>query len=196
MNIQESLTAVLTAPSTENLWQLRADLRAAGTPADSPLWEILRQFHDFLAHLAAGAEAHQYSQLASLMDIGAVGGVALENLLQSDSSEEVWQKFLAGSISEGLMVLASRQYVKAFRAELSTIYQSAAWFLFDAFWQLSTNSQPDLDPDIRHQTIEKLLAPIRVTDIESSVKAVLIGRLFQILLLQYFSISASQFISR
>jgi len=187
MDIQKSITAVLTAPSTENLWQLRADLRAAGAPADSPLWAILSQFYDFLAHLSAGAEAHQYSQLASLMDIGAVGGVALENLLQTDSTGELWKKILAGGISEGLMVLASRQYVKAFKAEMETVYLSAAWFLFDALWQLSTISQPDLDPAVRRQTIEQLLAPIRATDTHNTTKAVMIGRLLQALLLAHLS---------
>lgn len=183
MNIQKSLTAVLTAPSTENLWQLRGELRAAGAPANSSLWEVLSQFYDFLAHLSAGAEAHEYSQLASLMDIGAVGGVALENLLQTDSSGELWKKILAGSISEGLMVLASRQYVKAFKAEMETVYLSAAWFLFDALWQISTVSQPDLDPAIRRQAIEQLLAPIHAANTDNTVKAVLIGRLLQALLL-------------
>ncbi len=187
MDITQSITAVLTAPSTENLWQLRADLRAAGVPADSSLWAVLSQFYDFLAHLSAGAEAHQYSQLASLMDIGAVGGVALENLLQTDSTGELWKKLLAGGISEGLMVLASRQYVKAFKAEMETVYLSAAWFLFDALWQLSTVSQPDLDPAIRRQAIEQLLAPIRAADTHNTVKAVLIGRLLQALLLAHLS---------
>ncbi len=185
----QSITAVLTVPSTENLWQLRGDLRAAGTPADSPLWEILRQFHDFLAHLAAGAEAHQYSQLASLMDIGAVGGVALENLLQSNSSEELWQKFLAGSISEGLMVLASRQYVKAFKTEMGTVYQTAVWFLYDALWQLSAQTQPELSPAARRQHLDFLMAPIHDNATPETVKIALIGRLFQILLLTHLAAS-------
>ena len=126
MNIQESLTAVLTHPSTDTLWRLRGDLLQAGWPAESPVWEILEAFYHFLSELSAGTSAHQYSQIASMLDIGAVGGVALENLLQSDSSTDLWQRLLAGSISEGLMVLASRQYIKAFQVEMTTVYQSAA----------------------------------------------------------------------
>lgn len=187
MNIQKSLTAVLAHPSTDTLWQLRGALRQAGWLPEAAVWPILDHFYEFLNHLSAGADAHQYSQLASLMDIGAVGGVALENLLQSDSTEELWKKFLAGSISEGLMVLASRQYIKAFKTEVSTIYQTAAWFLFDALWRLSTKAQPELPPAARRQHLDALLAPIHDNATPETVKIALVGLLFQTLLLAYLS---------
>jgi len=187
MNMQESLTAVLTHPSAATLWQLRGALRQDGWSSGTAVWPILDHFHEFLNHLRAGADAHQYSQIASLMDIGAVGGVALENLLQSESAEELWQKFLAGSISEGLMVLASRQYVKAFKTEMGTIYQTAAWFLFDALWQLSTQTQPELSPAARRQRLDDLLAPIHDNATPETAKIVLVGRLFQILLLAHLA---------
>ncbi len=188
MDIQTSLTAVLTHPSPDTLWQLRGDLFAIGLTADSPIQDILDHFFDFLSHLSASADAHEYSKIASLMDIGAVGGVALENVIQSDSGAEMWKKFLAGSISEGLMVMASRQYIKAFRAEMATVYQSAAWFLYDALWQLSVKTQSELSPAVRRQLIDNLLAPIHDDAVPEAVKIGLNGRLFQLLLLTNLSL--------
>lgn len=194
MNIQQSLSAVLTQPSTDTLWQLRGDLLQAGWPAESPVWEILETFYHFLSELSAGTSAHQYSQIASLLDIGAVGGVALENLLQSDSSTDLWQRFLAGGISEGLMVLASRQYIKAFKVEMATVYQSTAWILYRQLWQLSVQAQPELDVTTRRQLIDNLLAPIHDDSVPEVVKIGLNGRLFQILLAQHLRLSAGQLI--
>lgn len=106
--------------------------------------------------------AHEYSKLASLLDIGAVGGVAVQSLIESDMAEgDFWKRLLAGGFSESLMVLASRQYVKAFKAEIASICQSAAWYLFGELWQLSVQHQTELEPAARRQHIETLLAPIR-----------------------------------
>jgi hypothetical protein len=86
------------------------------------------------------------------------------------------------------MVLASRQYVKAFKAEIGSICQSAAWYLFGELWQLSAQYQPELEPSVRRQHIEKLLTPIRRQEVDDTAQAVLIGRLFQILLLVHLTV--------
>jgi hypothetical protein len=196
MNIQESLTAVLTQPSTESLWQLRADLLQAGLPADSPVWRVLDKFHAFINELTATMSAHEFSKVATLLDIGAVGGVAIQNLLESDlEPAELWRRLLAGGISESLMVLASRQYVKGAKAGMIGVCRATAWVLYDELWQLSAQLQPELDPAARRQLIDNLLAAIHDDSVPEVVKIGLNGRLFQILLVQHLSISASQLIS-
>ncbi|MCP4428921.1 MAG: hypothetical protein GY803_30930, partial [Chloroflexi bacterium] len=110
MDIRESLTAVLAQPSVDTLWQLRGELLAAGLPSDSPAYRVLDKFYAFINELSASMSAHEYSKLATLLDIGAIGGVAIQNLLESDiKPEELWKRLLAGGIGESLMVLASRQ---------------------------------------------------------------------------------------
>lgn len=193
MNIQESLTAVLTQPSTEALWQLRADLLQAGLPADSPVWRVLDKFHAFINELTATMSAHEFSKVATLLDIGAVGGVAIQNLLESDlEPAELWRRILAGGISESLMVLASRQYVKGAKAGMIGVCRATAWVLYDELWQLSAQLQPELDPVTRRQLIDNLLAAIHDDAVPEVVKIGLNGRLFQILLVQHLSISAGQ----
>ena len=188
MNIQESLTAVLAHPSTNTLWQLRGDLRQAGLPADSPVWRVLDKFYAFINELSASMSAHEYSKLATLLDIGAVGGVAIQNLIESDiEPSELWKRLLAGGIGESLMVLASRQYVKGAKAGMMGVCRATAWELYDEFWQLSTQMQPELDPAARRQLIDKLLSTIHDDSVPEMVKIGLNGRLFQILLLTHLS---------
>jgi hypothetical protein len=188
MNIQESLTAVLTHPSTDTLWQLRANLLQAGLPATSPVWRVLDKFYAFINELSASMSAHEYSKLATLLDIGAVGGVAIQNLLESDiEKEDLWKRLLAGGIGEGLMVLASRQYVKGAKAGMMGVCRATAWTLYDEFWQLSAQMQPDLDPTARRLLIDNLLAGIHDDSLSEVVKIALNGRLFQILLLTHLS---------
>ena len=189
MSVNVSLAAVLSSPTPAVLWQLRGDLLQGGVPSAAPALAVLDNFFVFLNELSASMSAHEYSKLASLLDIGAVGGVAVQSLIESDlAAADFWKRLLAGGFSESLMVLASRQYVKAFKAEIASICQSAAWYLFSELWQLSARYQPDLEPTARRQHIETLLAPIRRKEVDDTAKAILIGRLFQIVLLLHLSV--------
>ncbi len=186
MNIQESLTAVLTHPSPKTLWQLRGDLLAAGLPSDSSVWRILDKFHAFINQLTASMSTHEYSKLATMLDIGAVGGVAIQNLLDSDMEpSELWKRLIAGGISESLMVLASRQYVKGAKAGMEGVCRATAWELYGELWQLSAQLQPELDTATRRQLIDNLLTAVHDESVPEMVKIGLNGRLFQILLLTY-----------
>ena len=189
MSINLSLAASLSSPTPAVLWQLRSDLLQGGLPPEARALAVLDNFFVFLNELSASMSAHEYSKLASLLDIGAVGGVAVQSLIESDmTTADFWKRLLAGGFSESLMVLASRQYVKAFKAEIGSICQSAAWYLFGELWQLSAQYQPELEPSVRRQHIEKLLTPIRRQEVDDTAKAVLIGRLFQILLLVHLTV--------
>ena len=197
MNVQESLTAVLSHPSPETLWRLRGDLLAAELPSNSSVWRILDKFYAFVNELSASMSAHEYSKLATLLDIGAVGGVAIQNLIDGDMKPgELWKRLLVGGIGESLMVLASRQYVKGAKAGMMGVCRATAWELYGELWQLSAQLQPELDPAARRELIDSLLSAIHNDAVPEMVKIGLNGRLFQILLLQHVSISASQLISR
>lgn len=198
MTLNETITAVFTHPSPTTLWQLQADLLQAGLPPEAAVWDVLDHFYDFLNGLIAHTSAQQYSQLASLFDIGALGGVALQNLLGQDvESADLWQRFLMGSLSEGLMVLASRQYVKAAGSELTGVHRTAAWYLYRELWLAAARLQPEQEPAdeagfVRRQLLDRLLAPLYQEDTHDVVKAILIGRLFQFLLLIQLNTSLRQ----
>lgn len=190
VSLQEQLVTVLAQPAPAALWQLRAELLEAGLPPEAPALAILGEFYHFLNRLATTSTSHQYSHFASILDMGAVGGVAIQNLLEARRGSEWWQRLLAGGVSETLMVLAARQYVKAWEGEMEASYTGAAWFLYDAYWRMSTILQPDLPAGARRQLLDRLLDPLHQAGVKGVVKAALIGRLFQMLLVAHLFLKA------
>lgn len=183
-NLHHALEAVLTGPSPEALMALQGALLLSdrqGEAVDRAL-EIAGHFYNYLCELQSKITARDYSELASRLDIGAVGTVALENIVATEK-EKFWQRLLLGGLGETLMVAASRQYIKAWEAETGVVHSQAAWYLAQALWRTSTGMQPDLPAEKRWQAIESLLAPAYNHDVPASQKAVLLGRIFQILLL-------------
>jgi hypothetical protein len=124
--------------------------------------------------------AREYSQLASRMDIGSVGMLAVQDLITE--REHLLESLFLGGLSEGLMVLATLQYVKAWEAETALVHDQATWWLFDGLWRLSSEFRPEMTADERRELIDALLAPVRSAETKSAVKVALLVRLFQALL--------------
>lgn len=182
MTVKDSLAQVLKMPTPDGLWQLRADLLESGLRPDARSITILGEFHDFLNELVASSTSRQYSHFASILDLGAVGSVAIQNLLEMRETEDWSQRLFAGALGEALMVLAARQYVKAWEEELKANYNAAAWFLSEEFWRLSTELKPDLPDAQRRLLIGRLEATLRNGEVEGIVRAGHIVIFFQLLL--------------
>lgn len=186
--VQDVLPSILSKPTPADLITLQGALLASnqrGEAVERPL-EIAGQFHAYLGELESKITARDYSELASRLDIGAVGAVALENLIAGDK-EGFWARLLLGGLGEVLMIAASRQYIKAWEAETGQVHTHAAWQLTEALWRTSTEMQPDLPPEERWQAIQSLLAPVYAADVPAPDKAVLLGRIFQVLLLTHLA---------
>jgi len=187
MALETSLARLLHRPSAEALWELRAavlDVTDRLTPparqqADRTL-EVLSRFHDFLAELQSKMTAHEYSQLASQMDMGSIGLLALQDLVTE--RERLLKKLFLGGLSEGLMVLATLQYSKAWQTEVALVNEVARWWMFEGLWQVSRQLRPEVPAKERRTQIDALLAPLGAPDVAPPVKAAVLARLFQVLL--------------
>jgi hypothetical protein len=186
MGYQDLLARLLTEPTPTDLLALQTRLLAAEADAGQAdavrcALTVAREFFDFLCELETKSSAREYSELASMLDIGAVGGVALESLIEA--GETLMQRLLLGGLSETLMVLASRQYVRAWSREMVSIQMRATWFLRAELWQLSVRGRPDMLSQERAALVDGLLAPVLDDgDNADEVSLALLGRLFQILL--------------
>lgn len=180
-----ALRKVLTLPTPDALWELRADLLERDCNPDSLLFEIVDGFHGFLDTFATRTSSRDLNHLASKLDISAVGGVVLEQLFERPDPRSLAMRILTGGISEGLMVIASRQYVRAAEGELASLMRETAWSLYPLLWQWTTTANPDLETSARRELIEKLTVPLRDADCPTTVKAVLAGRIFQVLLIAH-----------
>ena len=187
MPIDESLRSVVVSPSVQGLWNLRSDLLEAGLPSDSRVWSLLDEFHGFLDHLATSSSSRDFSQLASKLDISAISGVILERLAEQGDADEQALRLMSGILSEGLMALATRQHVNAWAGEMDAVFRTAAWRLYEQLWRWTERRTPLLPSADRRQLLDDLLAPALSSGIGDLHKAVLIGRLFQLLLLSALS---------
>jgi hypothetical protein len=185
------LRRVLAWPAAGNLLDLQAALLSAeqGVAPEQQRVKIntalavLDDFHEYMVELQGKLEAHAFAELASKLDIGAVGGVVLENLF--DAGKHLIQRLLIGGLSETLMIMASRQYVKAYNRDLDAMHRRSAWRMRRHLWQLSAANRPELADESRTALVDALLAPVLEEDNPSELRAVLLGRLFQVLLLCY-----------
>lgn len=187
MAVREAVLKALASPSAGDLWRLRSELLQAGLSPDSRVMAVLGEFQGFLDHLSTSTSSREYSELASKLDIGAVGGVVLEQMLESKGAEDLAFRLFTGALSEGLMVLATRQHIRAWEGELSAVYRSAGWYLYQELWRWAERKKPDLPSAERRVLLDGLLAPVRDADGDGMSKAVLLGLLFQLLLLSYLS---------
>ena len=182
-----SLEIALTSPTPAALWTLRADLLEGGASPDDRAFVIIGEFHAFLDRFATSTSSRDLNHLASKLDIGAIGGVVLEQLFESPNAKDLAMRVLTGGISEGLMVLASRQYVRAQEGGLAALFRDVAWTLYHRLWQWTAEANPDLGAPERRQLLDRVTAPLRDAEAPSAIKAVLAGRLFQVLLLGHLT---------
>ncbi len=192
MSRRRSLETALTSPTPAVLRTLRADLLEDGASPDDRALEIIGEFHAFLDRFATSTSSRDLNHLASKLDIGAIGGVVLEQLFETSNAKDLAMRVLTGGISEGLMVLASRQYVRAQEGELATLFRSVAWTLYHRLWQWTAEANPDLETPERRQLLDRLTAPLCDSEAPDAIKAVLAGRLFQALLLGHLSADVTE----
>ncbi len=185
MKLDETLVLMLSEPYPEKLWQLRSALLEMDIGIDHPSLKVLDYFYLFLNELIATSTAREYSHFASILDLAAVAGIAIQNLMDDRNSEGWMNRFLLGAISEGMMVLAARQYVKAWEEEMKATFSAAAWSLSDSFWRISLTLQPDLEHEERRALVDTLVAPIRSEELNAPGMAALIVRYHQLLLLAW-----------
>lgn len=187
-NLEDVVRSILVQPTPEALVALQGALLVSGqeSAALDHALEIAGRFHSYLCELRSKITARDYSELASRLDIGAVGTVALENMVAGERAK-FWQRLLLGGLGEGLMVAASRQYIKAWEAETGLIHTCTAWYLTESLWRASSEMQADQPPEERWQAIQTLLAPAYAPDVPAPDKATLLGRVFQMLLLTYLA---------
>lgn len=182
MRFPPSLAAALREPTADAVWDLRGELLAGGLSADHDAFRLLEDLHSFLDRLETGSASRDYSERASLMDIGSFGGVVASELAESENAAALARRLLAGALTEGLAVLATRQHVRAWRGELAAVFRAAAWSLYGELWKWASRRKPELDPADRRRLIDQLIAPVREEGGDPARNTAIVCSLFLLLL--------------
>ncbi len=185
MPIREALSQTLTCPNPDNLWCLRAELLEAGCAPGGRALSVLGEYQRFLEQVRSGTTSRRYSELASKLDIGSISGVVMERFLEPQSARELTLSLIGGILSEGLMILGTRQHVRAWEAGLGSICAGAAWFLYEELWHWAKERKPDLPASQRRRLLDTLFRPVCSSETDGAGKSIIIGSLFQLLLASY-----------
>jgi hypothetical protein len=187
MSIREALRDTLSCPTVEGLWRLRAELLESCVPPGSRVWPVIGEYVRFLEQVRTGAASRHYSDLASKLDVGSISGVILERFLEPQSASQLALSAISGILSEGLMVLATRQHVRAWEEGLGSVCTGSAWFLYEEMWRWTQQKKPDLPPAERRRLLDLLFKPICSAQSGGFSRAIVIGTLFQLLLVSEVS---------
>jgi hypothetical protein len=183
VHLQEQLNRIARLPTAADLWKLHGTLLACmqDEPDTQLALHVARHFYLYLSELQSKLTARQYNELASRLDIASVGVLALQDILIEH--EHLGKSLLLGGIGESLMVMASRQYVRAWEQELRSVQRDAAWTLYHVLWQLSRQYQPEMRASKRRALIDATLEPALDDDASLESRMLLLLRLFQVSLL-------------
>lgn len=182
-HLNELLSRVAQKPLPDDLWALRGAILAFSDEGHDTelIHRVVREFYTYVSEVQTKMSARHYNELASRLDIASVGILALQDILVE--RENLGLSLLLGSLGEGFMVLASRQYVKAWEQELKAVHRQAAWVLFDVWWSLSLQYRPDLPVSERRALVEATLTPALNDEMPFEERMLLLLRLFQIAVL-------------
>ena len=139
-----------------SVWSLRSELLALDAYARAnpkALDANARRALERALHLAGEAHAltaelkgftgqKERSEAASLLDLGSVGALAMENLLTADKI--TLPRIVMSSLSETLMFLATRQIVAGSREVLGGVYRQHAAAMYRELWTLATDHRKAL----------------------------------------------------
>ncbi len=138
------------------VWNLRSELLALdayGRANPKSLDANARRALERATHLAGEAHAlaaelkgftgqKERSEAASLLDLGSIGALAIENVLTADKI--TLPRIVMSALSETLTFLATRQIVAGSREVLGGLYRQHAAAMYRELWTLATDHRKTL----------------------------------------------------
>ena len=97
--------------------------------------QAVSRLYAFTVEIRGFSGSRQAAETASLFDLGSVGVLSLENVLTSDKITPM--RLLMSGLAEGLMFLASRQYVRGGNVVLESTYRGHILGLQDELWSVA-----------------------------------------------------------
>jgi len=151
---QAVLTAALSKMDDEATFRLRSELSAmravlaGGRDTDllasvDRALEAVGRFHAFASEVKGFVVSRDFSEKASLYDIGSIGILAIENVLTAERVSLL--RLVMSGLSEGLAYVASRQYIYGSSAVLESLYRTHGATMYEELWSLATEFRGPLD---------------------------------------------------
>jgi hypothetical protein len=141
--------------------------------------DAISQFYSFGVEIGGFERSSKSANQASLFDLASVGVLGIENVLTAENRSLM--RYLMSGLSEGLMFLASRQYVAGSNAILEGTYKANALFVRDALWSLARDFRSTEDlASIREarEAVDGLFAKLNAPEVDLHTKVALLVQLY------------------
>ncbi len=185
-----ALRGALTRFDEASLLRLRGDLQvvsrwlearedAERAKSAGAALDAVSRFYSFGAEVTGFSISNKTANRASLYDLASVGVLGVENILTAEHKSLM--RFLMSGLSEGLMYLGSREYVRGSTAVLEATYKAHALNVRDALWSLAMDFRGSEDlGSIREarQAIDALFAKFDDASVPVPAKVALLYQLY------------------
>ncbi len=114
---------------------LEAQKDAQRAAAAEKALDAISHFYSFGVEIGGFQRSSKSASQASMFDLASVGVLGIENILTAENRNLM--RYLMSGLSEGLMYLASRQYVAGSDAVLEGTYKSNSLPVRDGLWALA-----------------------------------------------------------
>jgi len=158
---------------------LEAREDAARVEAAQKALDAVSHFYSFGVEVGGFERSSRSARQASLFDLASVGVLGIENVLTAENRSLM--RYLMSGLSEGLMFLASRQYVAGSEAILEGTYKSNALAVRDALWSLAKDFRSTEDlASIRQarEAVDALFARLDDPNVPLHTKVSLLHQLY------------------
>jgi len=177
-----------------SLWKVRGELQRLKTACGSTprmkdekiqrliekLLSMNEECYCFSVDVRSKLSAESYNKLATLFDIGAIGAIAGQNILEGDIDIS---QIITGVLSETFVVLGSLQYIEAWNQECETIIDENALRIYDMFWELPREFDRGIDDDELEQLrdgLDRFFDEIRDRKVAQDTRIAVIGQLYSL----------------
>jgi len=154
---KDRIDGLIPLPSA--IWDVRSDVLAMRAVVESrkdiedkegvlrtlkELSDICDNFYRLTTRLMHNMKGKGFTQMATLWDMATVGSLAIHDLMGGR-----WKKIqnlLASAFSEGAMIMASIQYIKAASETLKASTDEHGSYLYGQLWDIVCSLRKDMTP--------------------------------------------------
>lgn len=155
-----------------------------GEAAAAAAVDAVTRLHQFTAEIRGVAASRQAAERASLFDLSSIGILAVENILTAEKVTPM--RILMSGLSEGLMFLASRQYVEGGTAVLEATYRAHRLAVQDALWSVAMDyREPEDLAGLRaaRTTLDELFAKLDEPGVPVATRVAMLDVLYALVAL-------------
>ncbi len=144
--------------------------------------DAISRFYAFGVEIGGFQRSSRTANQASMFDLASVGVLGIENILTAENRSLM--RYLMSGLSEGLMFLASRQYVAGSEAVLEGTYKSNSLTVRDGLWALARDFRSTEDlAAIREarDAIDALFAKLNEPGVPLHARVALLHQLYALI---------------